>query len=526
MIIPTSILLLGLTFLVIPTEQSSTRQPNNYANHFCINTTGNYTQGSTYQHNLNTLLSDLQSNSSTSSFYVTTAGDSANRIFGRYYCRHDVSAEACSACVKTAAKRVVSECPTAKEAVVLFQHCTLVYVNSSARLDDRDVAEPYATLSISTVMDVDRFYPILVSTMNRLLNESAYGPGSEGFATGEAKVSELETLYSLTQCSPDMNGVVCERCLRNALYRIDLCCRDVADMEFYYSSCQLRYSVIAPFYVVRASPAQTAVSPAVANPPPGNGAVALGGRNFFQLSYMVAFITAMFSFLAILNLVLKELTTKSSMSGFSSTQNPEKAYGLFYCRGDITTELCTSCVKAASKQILSACPVQKNAVVWYQECTLRYFANNSASFLEEDGKWIGEFNHNNVSDPSQFFVRLTRAISPMINKTAFGRDLPGYETGEVNISKAQMLYCLVQCSPFSTGDHCNQCLDGALDKINNCCSNGSTQLMIFNPSCQLRYDVLPFYNLNSVEEPNAPRLSPASSPIAMSAHSHLAGTNP
>ncbi|KAL8139090.1 hypothetical protein V2J09_005091 [Rumex salicifolius] len=105
--------------------------------------------------------------------------------------------------------------------------------------------------------------------MDQLINETAYGPGSERFATVEAQVSGLQKLYSLAQCIPDRGGLLCERCLRKALRNIDLCCNEFADMAFFYPSCQLRYSVLAPFYEFSSSPPPAVASPGPP-PPPAN----------------------------------------------------------------------------------------------------------------------------------------------------------------------------------------------------------------------------------------------------------------
>ncbi|KAL8139078.1 hypothetical protein V2J09_005079 [Rumex salicifolius] len=128
------------------------------------------------------------------------------------------------------------------------------------------------------IIHPNQFNPVLESTVNQIINKTAYGSGSEWFATSEADVSAFEKLYSLAQCSPDRGGLLCERCLRKALRNIDLCCSEYNDMAFFYPSCQLRYTILAPFYDVSSSPppAGAPPPPVVASsepPPPVNGSL-------------------------------------------------------------------------------------------------------------------------------------------------------------------------------------------------------------------------------------------------------------
>ena len=81
-----------------------------------------------------------------------------------------------------------------------------------------------------------------------------------------------------------------------------------------------------------------------------------------------------------LNLVLSSLTSDSSNNnnnGFynaSAGDNPadDVVSGLSLCRGDVNTTVCQDCVATASKDILRRCPLDKVAIIWYEECLLRY----------------------------------------------------------------------------------------------------------------------------------------------------------
>ncbi|PPR82337.1 hypothetical protein GOBAR_AA38380 [Gossypium barbadense] len=63
--------------------------------------------------------------------------------------------------------------------------------------------------------------------------------------------------------------------------------------------------------------------------------------------------------------------------------SPDMVYGLFLCRGDISTSACQACVTYAATHISRRCPLDKTAVVWYEECFLRYSNRNIFSVVTE-----------------------------------------------------------------------------------------------------------------------------------------------
>lgn len=71
-------------------------------------------------------------------------------------------------------------------------------------------------------------------------------------------------------------------------------------------------------------------------------------------------------------------TQADSTPGFYNSsigEIPDKIYAIYYCRADITPQLCRDCIAAAAKMILVNCTTEKEAVIWYEECTLRSVHN-------------------------------------------------------------------------------------------------------------------------------------------------------
>lgn len=73
-----------------------------------------------------------------------------------------------------------------------------------------------------------------------------------------------------------------------------------------------------------------------------------------------------------LNATLSTLASSSTsdyIAGFANATtgqaSPDRAYGLFLCRGDQNLGQCRACVTTASQQILQLCPQQRVSIVWY-----------------------------------------------------------------------------------------------------------------------------------------------------------------
>ncbi|KAI9197816.1 hypothetical protein LWI28_005058 [Acer negundo] len=77
-----------------------------------------------------------------------------------------------------------------------------------------------------------------------------------------------------------------------------------------------------------------------------------------------------------INLLLSSLHSNANgsdrFSNATAGKNPDRVYGLFQCRSDITTTTCQDCVALASTNATQLCPDKKGAIIWYEECVLRY----------------------------------------------------------------------------------------------------------------------------------------------------------
>ncbi|KAK4588146.1 hypothetical protein RGQ29_019230 [Quercus rubra] len=202
-----------------------------------------------------------------------------------------------------------------------------------------------------------------------------------------------------------------------------------------------------------------------------------------------------------LKLLLSSLSSNSSIeSGFynitvGQNSSNNTIYGLFLCRGDVTTEVCQDCVATATKNIVQQfCPRGRWVVIWYDECMLRYsepnyfFIMNDPSFSKcTDNTTVAELDGFKKLLATVFDDSVTRAQSAQLGAKMFA-------TKEAMFSSSLTLYSLVQCTPDISSFDCNKCLRGAIANLPTDC-NGKQGAMGLYTSCSVRYDVHPFYRI-------------------------------
>ncbi|GKV19284.1 hypothetical protein SLEP1_g29571 [Rubroshorea leprosula] len=199
--------------------------------------------------------------------------------------------------------------------------------------------------------------------------------------------------------------------------------------------------------------------------------------------------------------------SKSTSDGFYNTtagQDPNTVYGIFLCRGDVSTEICQNCVASAANDVAQLCPTGYEAVIWYGRCIVRYSNRSIFSTVATDPK-IDLKIRENVSEPDRFNQLVAGAATYIANQAANASvGAKKFATKEVKFNEFQDVYSLAQCSPDISGDGCNRCLQFAIGDLPECCSGRVAGFALY-PSCILRYQVTPFYNLNeAVAPPSTP----------------------
>ncbi|KAM4101938.1 hypothetical protein ACB094_05G184100 [Castanea mollissima] len=210
-----------------------------------------------------------------------------------------------------------------------------------------------------------------------------------------------------------------------------------------------------------------------------------------------------------LNNLLSFLNTNSTReAGFynttvGQTQIPENTvYGLFLCRGDLATIECQDCVSTSTKEVVQLyCPEEKEAVIWYDECMLRYSNRSFFSIMEDEPSKI-LWNLLDITEPNRFIQLAAKTLSDLVPLAAANASSGAkrFGTKETKFTDSQTLYNLVQCLPDLSSFDCNRCLREAITNLSTA-FGGKRGGRVLNPSCNVRYEVFAFYHVQAVPAP-------------------------
>jgi len=207
-----------------------------------------------------------------------------------------------------------------------------------------------------------------------------------------------------------------------------------------------------------------------------------------------------------LNTLLSTLTSNTEINygfyNFSHGQNADKVNAIGLCRGDVEPNECRSCLKDAGGNITEHCPNQKEAIIYYDHCMLRY-SNRSIFGVLDASSDLYMWNLNNATEAVEFNQVLHTLLRELKNKAASGDSRRKYATDNDTTTNFQAIYGLVQCTPDLTQNDCNDCLDTAIEQIPTCCQDKRGG-RVLGPSCNLRYEDYRFYEHTTIIDPETP----------------------
>lgn len=182
----------------------------------------------------------------------------------------------------------------------------------------------------------------------------------------------------------------------------------------------------------------------------------------------------------------------------------DQVYVIGLCKGDVSSDICRSCLNDSTHVLKKGCPYQMEAILWYDKCTLRY-SNRSLMGVMETSPKIYMWNTENVSSniADEYFKNLGTLFADLKSQAASGGPRRKFATGNVTVpSGYKTIYQLVQCTPDLSEIDCNNCLDSAFGNILGCCHR-TKGFHILIPSCTFRYEDYLFYNSTPDEPPIA-----------------------
>ncbi|KAJ7967620.1 Cysteine-rich receptor-kinase-like protein [Quillaja saponaria] len=204
------LLLFPSLFLILIIQ--TTAQPN-FPYQFCRNDKGNYTANSTYKANLNTLLSNLTSNTEIDyGFYNSSYGQNSDEVYAIGLCRGDVKPDDCRSCLNDTIVLLPEVCPNQKEAIAGYDNCMLRYSNRSL-YGILETSPSFLAGNGANATDPDRFNQATRDLLDSLRSRAASGSSLRKYAAGNATGPNFQTIFALVQCTPDLSQQNCTDCL-------------------------------------------------------------------------------------------------------------------------------------------------------------------------------------------------------------------------------------------------------------------------------------------------------------------------
>nr|GMD93008.1 cysteine-rich receptor-like protein kinase 25 [Ipomoea batatas] len=205
--------------------------------------------------------------------------------------------------------------------------------------------------------------------------------------------------------------------------------------------------------------------------------------------------------------ILSSNTTRAN--GFYHT-TVGAVHGLFLCRGDISTDVCGDCFGEARGRILELCSNGETAMIWYDECMLRYSEKSMLGILDQS-TWFTGTNPENQTKPG-YMQFVENMFNQMIARALSSGSDKKFAVSQGHFSEYDTVYGLVQCTPDLSNIDCEICLRNATAMLPHCCSGAKGGRAVF-PSCNVRYEFFTFFNLSALAAP--PAIHPPPPPPTM-----------
>ncbi|KAF8030044.1 hypothetical protein BT93_E2463 [Corymbia citriodora subsp. variegata] len=256
---------------------ASTINAQTFFPHEVCATTGNFTANSTYQTTLTTLLSSI---STTNSLFLTygffndssAVSGASQTLYVIGSCLGDLTSESCRTCLDGSASDIRNLCPLQKAAVLYNENCTVRYSNAS--IFGTVATDPdYQLFNVNNVTSPDTYNAALRTLLDNLRGEAASGGSLRKYATGNTSAG-FDTIYAMTQCTPDLTEQQCSDCLVIVIGRLTNCCAGKLGVRIMAPSCRFRYETNDQFFDPVGEPLPpppASLSPAADAPPPPPG---------------------------------------------------------------------------------------------------------------------------------------------------------------------------------------------------------------------------------------------------------------
>ncbi|KAM3701536.1 hypothetical protein ACJW31_05G181000 [Castanea mollissima] len=209
------------------------------------------------------------------------------------------------------------------------------------------------------------------------------------------------------------------------------------------------------------------------------------------------------TFRANLNTLISTLSSNTQIDygfyNFTAGVGTNKVYATGLCRADLTPTDCRSCVNMSAHELLQLCPTQKEGIMWYMNCTVRYSNNSIFGVMETTPtKYLATGPSDDlVSKLTEFNEVLSTLFYDLRVRASAGGIFRKVAVGNATYLN-HTIYGLMQCSPDLSEIDCSNCLVEA-QSYNKICCNGSLGVRALAPTCNLRIESNQFYGSTLVE---------------------------
>ncbi|XP_060675531.1 cysteine-rich receptor-like protein kinase 25 [Ziziphus jujuba] len=184
-------------------------------------------------------------------------------------------------------------------------------------------------------------------------------------------------------------------------------------------------------------------------------------------------------------------------AGDNGTSN--YVYGIYLCRGDVNSAICHDCVLTSIEYARQKCSVEKEVIIWYDECMLRYSNQSFQSTMSASPSFC-MWNTQNATESDKFKQEVEKTMNECGSKAA--KSAKKFMVQEADISGFDTIYSLVQCTQDLSIHDCTKCLQYATSSFPPLL-DGKEGARVFLPSCIIRYELYPFY-----EAAESPKVHP------------------
>ncbi|GLU01609.1 hypothetical protein SLE2022_189110 [Rubroshorea leprosula] len=227
------------------------------------------TPNSSFSTNLKEALDILQDNTAATGFSTITIPSKTNPVTGLALCRATLSPTDCQECVVAAVLGIRLVCSNQTAAQVWYTYCMLRYsaTNFINKTDDSNAFILYDTRVVPY-----SYYPTVDVFLQNL--SSTAGMSEKRYAIAQTKEPDDHPVYGYMDCTRDVDGESCRRCLLTAIGRVDGCCLGKWAAWVATPTCNIQFHMepvhkdweTAPFIQTFLSPAPPPEIPAT--PPP------------------------------------------------------------------------------------------------------------------------------------------------------------------------------------------------------------------------------------------------------------------